>query len=177
MVGSQHSAASTRVYSLAQHRSRHGIPRRESATPVPAPEVLCESKRADDELRLFTQNGRIEINRWIRMERLREDLLSFVELLRPVTADERGRVLSAKTKGQERYNHRVEDFFAADHIALLYERNPRWAEMEMEIYGGLYVWGAGDALPPVPRPRGPISAHALRQLARLPFAAKHSSRS
>ncbi len=92
----------------------------------------------DEYLRQHQLGGR-HIGAWLRMEHLFDDVVRFIgRHVRPVTADLQRRLESVPTKGRRGYDHDVDAFFTRDQMAALYARNPLWAAVEREVYGGLY---------------------------------------
>ena len=85
----------------------------------------------------FTADGTIEITHWLRVESLRADFTRFVQLLRPLTADEIHNVSNVETKQPMPYDHDYSSLFSRDQLKRLYETNPRWAEVELAVYGSL----------------------------------------
>jgi hypothetical protein len=99
---------------------------------------LSESAFPDNRLALYTDSGRFEIGAWLRMEHLAEDFLGFVGGLTTVSDEKRGRALDLPPVNTHDYDHEVESWFTPEQIALMYERNPVWAQLEKRLYGDLY---------------------------------------
>jgi hypothetical protein len=138
------------MLSLAQHRARFGTAEDPTPQPLPPASELAESKEADQTLDLFTANGRIRIDRWFRVEHLREDFLDFVAERRTLTDEERSEARTMTTKPANKYDHDIRTVFEDDHVRRLYANNPGWAEVERRVYGYL----------PYQRLRGVVAARA-----------------
>ena len=124
------------VLSRAQHVARWGIYPDYVPIPMASSEELTESDFPDTRIDLYTDGGRFRIDHWIRMEYLKEDFLAFVSELGEVTDERRASVLALPMVNAHQYDHELESWFTADQIARMYERNPAWAALEDELYGG-----------------------------------------
>ena len=125
------------VLSRAQYVSREGIwPDYEPIPMAPAQE-LAESSFPDSRIHLYTDDGRFAIERWMRTEFLAEDFLRFVSELTEVTNDQQDAVRALEPVNRQEYDHRPETWFTAAQVRRMYERNPAWAAIEGELYGGL----------------------------------------
>lgn len=89
----------------------------------------------DRYLEAFTDNGRLTISRWLRMENLREDFIDFIKGYWEVPQALIDRLSTMPTKEPLDYNHTIEEFFTPSDIATLYENNPRWRDVEIQVYG------------------------------------------
>lgn len=105
-------------------------------------EEAVELPRPERMIRNHTANGRLRIDRRLRMEHLREDFVELVETIRPVTAAERTAILSVATKPPMDHDHDPLSFFAPEQIVRLYENSPMWAAYEREVYRDLALPGA-----------------------------------
>jgi hypothetical protein len=123
--------------SIAQHRSRHGTRTDPTPQPLPSPEELAHSTLPDEHLATFTDGGRLEIGRWLRMEHLRDDCLDFVRLFRPVTDEEVELAQTTVTKRPGNYDHDTRSVIPVELERVLYEQNPVWAAVEQQLYGYL----------------------------------------
>lgn len=94
----------------------------------------------DDELRRFTADGTWSVDKWLRCEYLRDDICALLtEIYRERFNNKMKAVLySAETKATVPYNHNVFDFFTSKQLYRLYEKNPRWAEIEYRLYGSTF---------------------------------------
>lgn len=123
--------------SIAQHRARHGSRQDPTPQPLPDPEELAHSTLPDEHLGTFTDGGRLEIGRWLRMEHLRDDTLDLVRAFRPVTQDEVELAHTTATKPPGAYDHDTRAVFPVELERILYEHNPVWAAAEDALYGYL----------------------------------------
>ena len=91
----------------------------------------------DDQISKFEVGG-YKITNWFRMEHLLDDVVDFCnkELNLKVNKELFGDV---KTKGQRSYNHDPFAFFSRQQMAKLYALNPKWAEVEKNLYGNLLI--------------------------------------
>jgi hypothetical protein len=124
------------VLSRAQHVARWGVHPDYEPIPMASPEELAESDFPDNRLLLFIDGGRFQIEKWIRMEHLPEDFMVFVSDLTEVSDDQRAAALDLPLVNSHDYDHEVESWFTAEQIERMYERNPMWAGLEEELYGG-----------------------------------------
>jgi hypothetical protein len=125
------------VISRASYVSRHGIYPNFEPIPLPAPAELADSSFPDERLALFTDDGRLEIDRWLRAESLADDVLALVSELREVTDAERTLVRGVGRVNSMDYDRDVTHWFTPPEIARLYERNPHWAAIEERVYGNV----------------------------------------
>jgi hypothetical protein len=123
------------VLSRAQHVARWGVHPDYQPIPMASSEELANSDWPDDRLELYTAGGRFAIDRWLRMERLAEDFLEFVSGFTDVSEERREAVLSVPSVNAHEYDHDLVSWFTAEQIDRMYERNPRWAEVEVALYG------------------------------------------
>jgi hypothetical protein len=131
------------VVSRAHYVSRHGVHPDFVPIPMPSPGDLAESSFPDERLRLFTADGRLEIDRWLRAESLADDVIDFVSDLRDVSEDEAARVRAVGPLNALDYDHDVTSWFTRGELTRLYETNPVWAALEERVYGE--VWAVSHA--------------------------------
>ena len=129
------------VLSRAQYVSREGIWPDYDPIPFPPVAELAESSFPDSRIHLYTDDGRFSIERWLRTESLAEDFLRFASEFTDVTAEQRDAVLGLGQVNAQEYDHRLEEWFTANQVRRMYERNPAWAAIEEELYGGLVELG------------------------------------
>ena len=122
------------VLSQFQHRLVDG---REAV--LPTPEQMADDYMGDFYLRLYTDEGRLPIAHWLRSECIREDLLAFLARHHELDAQQLERVRNMATKPSLNYPHDVFAYFQSADLERLYRTNPRWAEMERQVYGDLLV--------------------------------------
>jgi hypothetical protein len=123
------------VISRAYYVSRHGVYPRFEPIPMSAPQELAASSFPDQRLALFTDGGRLEIGRWLRVESLAGDVIEFVSELRDVTDHERARITDVGRANALDYDHRVSRWFTPAQVEQLYRSNPAWAALEERVYG------------------------------------------
>jgi hypothetical protein len=126
------------VLSRAQHVARHGIYPDYQPIPMDAPEVLADSPFPDSRIAIFTDEGRIKIDRWLRSESITSDFLEFISEFTEVTGDRRRQVEEMGPVNTHEYDKDVSTWFSPDLIERMYAANPNWARLEREIYGDLF---------------------------------------
>jgi hypothetical protein len=126
------------VLSRAQHVSRWGIYPDYKPIPMDTPEQLAESSFPDSRIQLFTDEGRITIDRWLRAESVTEDFLAFISEFTEVTDERRQQVRKIGPVNTHDYDKDVTNWFTPDLIERMYVANPIWAKLEREVYGDLY---------------------------------------
>ena len=132
------------VLSRAHHVAREGVWPDYTPVPMPPTSELAESTLPDERLEYFAFRGPLRVQRWLRLEHLREDFLALVGDLTEVTAAQAQRVRQLPALDVANYDREPSHWFSAAQLHLMYERNPRWAALERELYGGL--------LAPAPEP-------------------------
>jgi hypothetical protein len=126
------------VLSRAQHVARRGIHPDYEPIPMDSPRTLSESSFPDTRIALFTDNGRFRIDRWIRMETLGDDFLAFISEFTDVSPEREEGVRGLAPVNALEYDHDIGNWFTAEQIRTMYRCNPRWAELEERLYGGLF---------------------------------------
>jgi hypothetical protein len=126
------------VLSRAQHVSRWGIYPDYKPIPMDPPETLADSPFPDSRLELFTDEGRIRIDRWLRTDFMTEDFLAFISEFADVTGERKRQVEEIGPVNTHDYDKDVSKWFTPDLIERMYAANPIWARLEREIYGDLY---------------------------------------
>lgn len=121
----------------AQHRARHGLYPDYRPGPLESPGQITSRTDADDLLRWMTDHGRFEIDRWLRMESLQDDLLALLADLGERSPEAERAIRSVGRVNQGRYPNELE--LTADQVARLYEVNPAWAGVERRMYGSLPI--------------------------------------
>lgn len=94
---------------------------------------------ADDRLAMLTNDGKVRIDRFLRMESLVDDLVAFMNEVEPVAVTTGLVVPSVKLDNFPRvngmdYEHDFTQWFTPAEIYELYQRNPTWAEIEARVY-------------------------------------------
>jgi hypothetical protein len=126
------------VLSRAQHVSRWGIYPDYKPIPIDPPETLADSSFPDSRLELFTDEGRLRIDRWLRTEFMTADFLAFISEFTEVTNERRRQVEEVGPVNAHEYDKDVSNWFGPELIERMYVANPSWARLEKAIYGNLY---------------------------------------
>jgi hypothetical protein len=124
------------VLSYAHHKAKAGLWPNYTPLPMPSVEEMVEDDTPDDMLRYMTDDGRFPVDRWLRAESLAEDVIALLEEVGAASRKGRRGVGRVPWVGKP-YDHRVEANFTAAQVARMYERNPRWADVEERAYGGV----------------------------------------
>lgn len=101
---------------------------------LPPGDLLCEAKWADEMLDRYTDEGKLKIGRWFRMEYLRNDIINFLSTLRALKDDEIKCILNTGTKKPMMYNHDPDVYFSNSQLYRLRQNNPKWSEIERKCY-------------------------------------------
>ena len=120
--------------SLANHRKVSGAWPDFEPMPLPSAEEMAESSEPDRMLRFMTDGPRWPVQRWLRTERLADDLAGLLDELGLLSRKAR-RGIRSVPKISKRYDHRIERAFSDEHLRRIYERNPEWAKVEAAVYG------------------------------------------
>jgi hypothetical protein len=129
------------VLSRAQHVARWGIYPDYKPIPMDPPEKLAESPFPDSRIQIFTDEGRIRIDRWLRAESITQDFLDFISEFTDITEERRQQVLDVGPVNTHDYDKDVMNWFTPEMIERMYAANPIWAALEQEIYGNVYPAG------------------------------------
>lgn len=124
------------VLSYAHHKAMVGLWPDYEPLPMPSIEEMVEDGRPDEMLDWMTGGGEFEIDRWLRTENLTEDVLGLLAEVGALSRRARRGVERVPWLGKP-YDHKVERNFDPDQVRRMYERNPRWAEVERRVYGGV----------------------------------------
>jgi hypothetical protein len=127
----------TWVLSRAQYVARWGVWPDYVPIPMDSPKALSESSFPDSRLQLYMDDGRLSIDRWLRVERLQEDFLSFVSDFCEVDPERRAQVVATRPVNTQSYDREVDSWFTPEQLRTMYESNPVWAEFERKLYGDL----------------------------------------
>ena len=122
------------ILSFAQHRARRGLHPDFTPLPMWTADEMAESSVADAELKAFTDDGRFNIDVWLRTEYLRWDVLSFVSTIATITERQLEQVLELPPINATEYEHDIERWFTASQLERMYARNPVWAALEAQLY-------------------------------------------
>ena len=123
------------VLSRAHHIAREGLWPEYRPLPMPPAAVLAESTLPDERLEHFAFRGPLRVERWLRLEHLREDFLALVAELTDVSPAQARLVRELPARDVAAYDREPRHWFTEEQLALMYERNPRWAALEAELYG------------------------------------------
>lgn len=111
-----------------QHQFRY------NGRPMPSPREMSESTMGDQMVSLFADHGRFNIGRWLRMENLSQDFLSFIGEYTQVPDAVAEKINSFGIVNATAYDHSVEHWFNARQVARIYASNPLWASIEELVY-------------------------------------------
>jgi hypothetical protein len=126
------------VLSRWQHAARRGLYPDYVPIPMPGAEDLAESDLPDSRIEHFTDAGRFQIDHWIRTEHLIDDFLEFISGYADVTPDRRLAAASLRPVNAYDYDHNLASWFTPRQVQRMYERNPAWAKLELDLYGELF---------------------------------------
>ena len=121
----------------AQHKARHGVHPEYRPLPLETFDEMTSRTDADDLLRWMTDHGRFRVDRWLRTERLEDDMLSLLEELGELTPRVRAAVLGVGHVNVGGSPRELEREFTAEQLGRLYALNPVWAGIERHVYGDL----------------------------------------
>jgi hypothetical protein len=139
------------ILSVAQHRAAHGAWPDYEPQPMPSVDEMAATIDADGALRRVSDGPRFPIQWWLRQEFLADDVAALLEHFGQLTESARDAIASVPHVG-ENYDHDLAATFSAEQVQRMYAMNPRWAEVESRVYGGLFE--LVDSHPSQHRPRG-----------------------
>jgi hypothetical protein len=119
--------------SAGHHAAKYGVHPDYNPIPLPSADQLTSKSDADGLLRWMTDQGRIEVDRWLRTESLEQDVLALLDELGVLTPDVRER---ARAVGRVNLGCYASDeiAFSDAQVRRLYELNPMWAAIERRVY-------------------------------------------
>jgi hypothetical protein len=123
----------------AQHKARHGVYPDYRPTPLETFDEITSRTDADDLLRWMTDHGRFRIDRWLRTERLEDDVLALLDGLGELTPEARAGVIAVGRVNVGGYAPDLVAQFTPEQIERVYAVNPDWAAIERQVYGGLPI--------------------------------------
>lgn len=123
--------------SAAQHRARHGVHPEYQPLRLETADEITSKTDGDDLLHWMTDRERLAVERWLRAESLEDDVLALLEELGVLTEEVSARVRAVGRVNVGDYDRELRRQFSSRQLRRLYERNPRWAAIERELYGGL----------------------------------------
>ncbi len=141
----------------AHHRAAYGVHPDYRPGPLETPDQMASRTDADDLLRWMTDHGRLAVERWLRAERLQDDVLALLGELGVLTAEVGERVLAVGRVNVGSYDRDLSRWFTPEQIHRLYARNPEWARVERLVYGALLDLPAPASRRSVDRPPSPTS--------------------
>jgi hypothetical protein len=98
---------------------------------------MVKVARADSRLSILTDNGRFQIDRWIRMEQLVDDFIAFISDLTDLSDEDREKIAASEPVNALEYDHEIAHWFTPEQVRRLYRNNPLWASVEERVYGDL----------------------------------------
>jgi hypothetical protein len=132
------------ILSGALHRAKWGVFPDYKPLPMLSADQMAENNRADTLLRLFTDNGRFHIDRWLRMEHLSQDFVKFITGFAEIPEETRLQILALGMINGMNYDHDVLGWFTVDQIHKMYETNPLWGSVEKALYGDTFLGRCPD---------------------------------
>jgi len=120
------------VLAFSIHKALHGVAERPRRGPMDSPHQMARSRKPDQYLSTYLEGG--EINHWIRVEHLKEDFLAFISHYADAGDDRRLAVEQLTPENTAKYDRDLGHWFSDSQIALMYENNPLWAEVENQVY-------------------------------------------
>jgi hypothetical protein len=132
------------VLSREHHKARWGLHPELVPIPMDSPHQMAESSFPDSRLALLLENGKFQIDRWLRMEFLADDFIAFISDFVEV-GDEatRERIFTRGRINALEYDHDIRHWFTEEQIRRMYRHNPLWATAEERVYGGTILDSGG----------------------------------
>jgi hypothetical protein len=124
------------MLSYHMHRAQFGDYPDYRPIPMVSPHDMAVSDDADRHLAGFTDDGRLEIDFWLRTEHLLDDFLAFISGYVDLTPKDRARIAGFGRRNVGTYDRRLSHWFSSAHVELMYRSNPVWAAIEEVVYGG-----------------------------------------
>jgi hypothetical protein len=121
------------MLAFSLHKSQRGLAPHYKSGPMESPHQMAGSRDPDRHLETFLRGG--EISHWIRVEQLKQDFLGFISQYTNVTDDRRIAVEELPRFNTANYDRDISHWFTDSQVALMYENNPLWAEVETRVYG------------------------------------------
>ncbi|HET6830897.1 MAG TPA: class I SAM-dependent methyltransferase [Solirubrobacterales bacterium] len=149
------------ILSMAHHKATSGAWPDYEPQPLPSVEEMAASTEPDDTLRFMTDGSRFPVGRWLRQERLSEDVAALLADLGAPTDSARAAIAAVPHRAND-YDHDLASMFSPEQVRRMYALNPAWAEIERRVYGDLHELARPPA--PSPPPRSRRLAGALRSL-------------
>lgn len=127
------------ILSAAHHRAAHGVHPEYRPLPLATADEMAETTDPDDLLRWMTDHGRFPVDRWLRAERLQDDVLALLGELGERSDRARAAVAAVGRVNAGSYHRDLGDRFTEAQLRRAYERNPGWAEVERRVYGDVQI--------------------------------------
>jgi hypothetical protein len=123
--------------SAAQHRAAHGVHPEYRRLSLETPDQVVEKTDPDDLLRWMTDHNRLQVNWWLRAESLEDDVVKLLAALEVLTDDIEQRIRAIGRVNVGSYERDLKRWFTPEQLCRLYTKNPSWAQIERDMYGGL----------------------------------------
>jgi len=127
------------ILSREHHKAQWGLHPDYVPVPMDTPDEMASSSFPDFRLGTFLDEGRFEIDHWLRTEVLTTDFLAFISEYTSVSEEQRRQVMDLDRLNSNKYDRELDNWFTADQIERLYASNPVWAGIEEKLHGGLLV--------------------------------------
>lgn len=134
------------VLSRAHHVAREGVWPHYKPLSMDSAAKLAGSSLPDVRLSYFTSGRWVSMDRWLRLEHLREDFLDFASEITDVDPRRAKEVRELPALDVAEYDREPRNWFSERQLEQLYRRNPLWAALERELYGGLLDSSAGPSI-------------------------------
>jgi hypothetical protein len=132
----------------AVHETIEGLWPEYEPRPMRSPHQIVQTQYADGWISYMTDFGRLKVDRWLRLERLREDFYDFVSQLTDVSDEQRQRIFDHPRVHEVAYDNEPLHWFTPEQIRVMYENNPLWHAVEREAYKEWpRIPGPGEAVP------------------------------
>jgi hypothetical protein len=118
----------------AMHETLEGLWPDYKPRPMRSPAQIAATQFADGWISYMTDFGRLKIDRWLRLEHLREDFFEFVSQFTEVGEEQRKRIFELPREHVVDYDVEPLHWFTPEQIRLMYENNPLWHAVEREAY-------------------------------------------
>jgi hypothetical protein len=123
--------------SAAHHLATNGVHPDYVAQPLETADEIAAKWNGDSLLWWMTDHGRFEVDRWLRIESLEQDVIALLSELGALTADVEARVRAVGHRNTATYDRDLGRRFTPEQMRRLYESNRTWAEVERKVYGDL----------------------------------------
>ena len=100
---------------------------------------LASSSLPDARLAYFTSGRWVRIDRWLRLEHLREDFLDFASEIAAVDPRRAREAHELPALDVAEYDREPRNWFSEAQLGEMYRRNPLWGALERQLYGDLLI--------------------------------------